>query len=65
VIYWYHPASIWDYMAFSERFNMEVLHRFKAEGIDFAFPTRTLYLAGDTTRPLNIGIEKTDGSPVA
>jgi MscS family membrane protein len=61
VIYWYHPARIWDYMAFTERFNMEVFRRFKEEGIDFAFPTQTLHLAGDTMRPLTVGIEGTDG----
>jgi MscS family membrane protein len=54
-IYWYHPADWWAYNDFSEKFNLEVLRRFSEEGIDFAFPTRTLYLAGDQKRPLNIG----------
>jgi MscS family membrane protein len=58
VIYWYHPPNYWDYMAFTERFNKEVLRRFNDEGIDFAFPTQTVYLAGDPSRLLNIGIER-------
>jgi MscS family membrane protein len=56
VIYWYHPPNYWDFMAFNERFNKEVFRRFNEEGIDFAFPTQTAYLAGDPARPLNIGI---------
>jgi MscS family membrane protein len=55
VIYWYHPPKFWDYMAFTERFNKEVFRQFNEEGIDFAFPTQTLYLAGDPSRPLNVG----------
>lgn len=56
VIYWYHPPNYWDYMAFSERFNKEVFRRFSEEGIEFAFPTQTLYLAGDPFRPLTLGM---------
>jgi len=56
VIYWYHPPSYWAFMAFTENFNKEVLRRFNEEGIDFAFPTQTLYLAGDSSRPLTFGI---------
>jgi len=58
VIYWYHPPDYWDYMAFSEKFNKEVFRRFNEEKIDFAFPTQTVYLAGDPSRPLDIGINK-------
>ncbi len=56
VIYWYHPPDYWSFMAFSERFNREVFQRFGEEGVDFAFPTQTLYLAGDAKRPLSFGI---------
>ena len=31
------------------------MERFKAEGIDFAFPTQTLHLAGDDKRLLTVG----------
>ncbi|MFC1823498.1 mechanosensitive ion channel family protein [Thermodesulfobacteriota bacterium] len=58
VIYWYHPPNYWDFMAFSEKFNKEVFRRFNEEHIDFAFPTQTVYLAGDPSRPLDIGIKK-------
>ena len=52
VIYWYHPPEYWDYMAFSEKVNMQILERFNAEGIEFAFPTQTVYLANDEKRQL-------------
>ncbi|MGD9159822.1 MAG: mechanosensitive ion channel family protein [Desulfobacteraceae bacterium] len=56
VLYWYHPPDYWAYMNFSEKFNRELFRRFNEEGIDFAFPTQTVYLAGDESRPLTVGI---------
>ncbi len=35
--------------------NVQIMERFNAEGIDFAFPTQTLHLAGDDKHPLAIG----------
>jgi len=58
VFYWYHPPDYWAFMDFTERFNKEVFRRFNQEGIEFAFPTQTVYLAGDVARPLTIGIGK-------
>jgi MscS family membrane protein len=55
VIYWYHPPDWWAYCAFSEQVNRMLLRRFNEEGIDFAFPTQTLHLAGDPKRPLHVG----------
>jgi len=52
MIYWYHPPAYWDYLAFTQKVNMEILERFNAEGIDFAFPTQTVYLANDEKRQL-------------
>ncbi len=59
--YWYHPPDFWKYMEFTEWVNNEVFNRFKSEGIDFAFPSQTIYLAGDKDRPLNIGVNSTNG----
>ena len=44
VTYWYTPPEWEDYLAFTHEFNMELLRRFNDEGIEFAFPTQTLYL---------------------
>jgi|LZCG01.1.fsa_nt_gb MscS family membrane protein len=54
-LYWYHPPDYWKYMDFTEWVNHEIFRRFNEEGIDFAFPTQTLYLAGDEKRPLHVG----------
>ena len=51
-IYWYHPPEYWDYMAFSEKLNLEILRRFNEAGIAFAFPTQTLHIAGDGAGPV-------------
>ena len=56
-IYWYHPADWWAYNELTERINMEILERFNEAGIDFAFPTQTLHLAGNTSRPLEVGVK--------
>ena len=55
VIYWYHPPNYWDFLAFNERVNMEILKRFNGESIEFAFPTQTVHMAGDSNKPFNIG----------
>jgi len=52
VIYWYHPPEYWDYLAFSEKVNMQIFEQFDKEGIEFAFPTQTVYLANDDKRQL-------------
>ncbi len=63
VIYWYHPPNYWEFMAFGERFNKEVFQRFNEEGIEFAFPTQTLFLAGDPARPLTLGVKREGDDP--
>lgn len=62
VIYWFAPVDYWQYMAHAQRFNLELMKRFEAAGIDFAFPTQTLYLAGDKKRPLAIEGGRATGS---
>jgi MscS family membrane protein len=56
MLYWYHPPDWAAYMAFSERINLQIMRAFEAEGIEFAFPTTTNYLAHDARRPLHINI---------
>ena len=43
-IYWYHPSAYWDFLAHAEKVNMELLKRYNEAGIEFAFPTQTLYV---------------------
>jgi MscS family membrane protein len=51
-ITWFQSNDYWDYLAWCEETNLEIMRRFEAEGIEFAFPTTTAYLAGDPKRPL-------------
>jgi MscS family membrane protein len=61
VVYWFHPPDQWLSLEFAHRVNMQIMERFNAEGIDFAFPSQTMYLAGDSKRPLNLGVEAASG----
>ena len=54
MIYWYHPPDYWKFVEFNERTNLEIMRAFEAEGIEFAFPTTTTYLAHDDRRPLRV-----------
>jgi len=56
MIYWYFPPDYKAYLNFTERVNLEIMRRFEAEGIEFAFPTTTTYLAQDNRRPLHISL---------
>ncbi len=66
MIYWYFPPDYWKYMAFSEAINLKIMRAFEAEGIEFAFPTTTTYLAQDNRRPLQIRLSGSDSAdPIA
>ena len=56
MLYWYHPPAYWDFLAFNERVNLQIMHEFAREGIEFAFPTTTTYLAQDEGQPLHLSI---------
>ncbi len=45
--YWIKPPEFWLYYEVNERVNFEIMKRFEAEAIEFAFPTQTLYLKKD------------------
>jgi MscS family membrane protein len=55
LIYWYHPPDYWAYLEHATWVSLQIMERFNAEGIDFAFPTQTLHLAGDDKRALTVG----------
>ncbi|NCD31992.1 MAG: mechanosensitive ion channel family protein [Spartobacteria bacterium] len=57
VIYWFVPADYWAAVAFDHHVNREIIRRFNEAGIEFAFPTQTLFMAGDPNRPLDIGLQ--------
>ena len=49
---YYHPGDYWAYQAWLNKTCLKILKRFNEEGIEFAFPTQTLYLANDEKRQL-------------
>jgi MscS family membrane protein len=58
VVLWYHPPEWWDFQAWLQQTCLEILRRFKAADIDFAFPSRTLYLANEDKRQLKLQMIK-------
>ncbi len=44
VVYWVKPPDYGLFLEVSQRINMSILRQFNAEGIEFAFPTQTLYI---------------------
>ncbi|MHC4488439.1 MAG: mechanosensitive ion channel family protein [Planctomycetota bacterium] len=45
--YWVKPPDYWLYHQVNERVNLELMKRFEAEQIEFAFPSQTLYVKKD------------------
>jgi MscS family membrane protein len=64
VIYWYFPPTDWwAYMDHTQKVNLKIIRGFSEAGIDFAFPTQTMYLAGDRKREMSLRLLERDGSP--
>jgi len=58
MFYWFYPPDYWEAKRFGEKVNLQIMRAFEAEGIEFAFPTTTTYLAQDDRRPLTISLSK-------
>lgn len=54
MVAWYHPPDYWAMQAWQQRTCLEILRRFNAAGIDFAFPSRTVYVANDDNRQIRL-----------
>ncbi len=54
LIYWYAPPAYWDYLDHAQQLNLRIFEEFDKAGIEFAFPTQTLYLAGDPKREMAV-----------
>jgi MscS family membrane protein len=44
VVHWWNSTDFKEYLAGFQMLNLELKRRFDAEGIDFAFPSQTVYL---------------------
>ena len=65
VLLWYHPANYWDFQVFIQRICLKILGQFREAGIDFAFPSRTVYAAGDDKRLLKMMLTGAEGASMA
>jgi MscS family membrane protein len=54
--YWYHPPEFWDFYAFTQNVNLQIMREFEKEGIQFAFPTTTNDLTQADGQPLHINL---------
>lgn len=48
VVHWWNSTDFREYLAGFQFLNLEIKRRFDAEGINFAFPTQTVYLKQDS-----------------
>ncbi len=68
-VYYYYMLrdgrGYWDFFNHRHLVNMRIIRQFNEAGIDFAFPTQTLHLAGDPKRELAIKLLESDGQPEA
>ena len=54
VIYWFAPPAYWEFLGHAQKLNLRILEEFERAGIEFAFPTQTVRLAGDSKRRLTV-----------
>lgn len=47
IVYFVESPDFKDYMDVQQRVNFSIVERFASEGIEFAYPTRTLYVKGE------------------
>ena len=55
VIYWYNPPNYWDFLAFSEKVNLEIVRTFEEQGIQFSLPFRVTHTSIDSEeKPIEV-----------
>jgi len=60
VLAWYHPPNYWEMQTWQMQTCLEILKQYNDVGIQFAFPSRSIYLANDDRRQLKLKILKGD-----
>jgi len=63
--YWYQMAAdpergFFTFLEHAQVVNLKLFHAYQEAGIDFAFPTQTLYLAGDPQRKLRVEVGRVE-----
>ncbi len=49
VVRWWNSNDFKEYLLGLQKLNLELKRRFDTEGIDFAFPTQTVYVKNDVS----------------
>ena len=44
MLYWFKPPNYWDFQEINQKVNLAIMRAFETEGIEFAFPTKTVYI---------------------
>ena len=52
--FWYHPPDYWDYLAFCNKLNRQIVTAFAIEGIRFAPPTTATFVSQNEAGPLQV-----------
>lgn len=58
VVLWYNTTAYWQGLDWTDEINRTILKRFNEEGLEFAFPTSTTYLAYDSKREVKLKIRE-------
>ncbi len=61
VVYYVLDPDYNRYMDIQQRINLEIVRRFESRGIDFAYPTRTLYVRAEPAASPGPGIRRPGG----
>ena len=65
VVHWWSNTDYRAYLAGMQDFNLEIKDRFAQAGIEFAFPTRTLYVKQDSKWAFNAAGAESEPPPAA
>ena len=61
----YKPGAVMTNLLVADEINRTILKRFNGEGLEFAFPTSTTYLAYDSKREVELKVKELPQSPAA
>ncbi len=65
VVLWFNTTNLWQSLDWVDEINRTILKRFNGEGLEFAFPTSTTYLAYDSKREVELKVKELPQSPAA
>lgn len=55
---WYEPAVWWDYQAWLQDKCLQIMRKFEEEGIELAFPTRTVFVENNERKSFSLHVNR-------